>query len=227
MYLKFESTTFIDSSKNHFVGVMGSASITVAPGKLGNSLVVSSNAGGFRTASNTELINRLSFTDGNKDLPFTISMWVKKIGHYGTSENILLAMSQTYLFQAEWNCYFLSNNRFFFRKFQTGTQTNRTISTTNAIPLNEWVHIVYSDNGIGNEKIYINGIQIATTITDGGYVKMGFNSYGFGIQTVAGAFYGNTALNGAMDDILIIKNYALNQEDVNYLYNNGNGRILW
>lgn len=81
---------------------------------------------------------------------------------------------------------------------------------------NTWYYVTYTRDG-NNWKVYINGIQIGSTIVDS--CDLGIPSYNYNIGSEPTTLpSGGQWYNGAIDEVMIF-NKALTQEEVESLYN--------
>lgn len=227
-YFKFENNV-IDST-----GVLPSATGTgtdFVSGKVGNSI---------RFDANTDRVDipdsdNLSFTTGGgNDLPFSISMWVYFTAFTsGTPDfgNWLINKRNTISGGDEWQIA-LYNNQLLFNKID---RSNNIIAqgiktSSNPFLLNNWYHIVCTDNGSKLEsgmKIYINSsLQSTITASQGGVytgmpngnsiTRLGLNAWDIVTPRLRH--------QGYIDELSIWKNRTINQDEVSFLYNSGTGK---
>ena len=152
-----------------------------------------------------------TFSDGSNDLPFTLEFWmylkqnsdvpfIEKEGGTGDLEYYLgTDFSGNLLFQ--------TNDANFLDGF--------SVSSTSALPVNEWMHIaVVSTGGVSYENgisFYLNGQPISVNrIAAGNYIAM---QNGTGDVTLAYSNINGTYLSGSMDE-LRIWNYARTQTEI-------------
>lgn len=95
-----------------------------------------------------------------------------------------------------------------------------TETTSNLLPLNEWVLLSVvraSDGKPANAKMFINGAQITTT-TQGTAAPASINTGAY----IAGSVAYTNCLECDIDDVRIY-DYALSDSDINDIYNGGDG----
>ena len=96
----------------------------------------------------------------------------------------------------------------------TGSQLNHSWTPTDDV----WYHLIFwYDKATGKQRIYIDGAQVAETNYS---TDIGSNSQ----QALFGSSStdGTDRFNGVLDDVRIYTT-ALSQQDIDFLYNSGNG----
>jgi hypothetical protein len=169
----------------------------------------------------------LSFTDGTNDVPFTISMWVYFYGFSSTGNWLFNKRDNSN--NLEYQLLFFQNNGIIFEKFSFGVTANRIDTYTNYIPpFNQWIHLVYTDDGSKfGGKIYANGIDItSSSVETGNYVRMinGNSVTRFGVNSFGGARL-DLKHRGMIDELAIFNGTELTQLQVQDLYNGGVGKF--
>lgn len=150
-----------------------------ALGRLDSSLM-------FNAAANTSdlwavgsVINdtTLTFATGSPDKPFSISAWLQLTGStYATIQYITRKIGLGGISPAEWSFSITSTGQLAFVLYD-GSVTNNIglISGDFDVPLQEWVHVVATNDGGGvtsSLNIYVNGEDVGQTPTAGGsYVE--------------------------------------------------------
>jgi len=171
----------------------------------------------------------MSFTDGTIDIPFSISLWVYFVG-FNSIGNWLINKRNAVSGGDEWQIEYYQN-RIQFNKFDKANNTIlQSVGTpTSSLSLNTWYNITVTDDGsktVGGINIYINSTpQTLTNLSSGIYsgmnngtaiTRIGLNAWDLTTPT--------TAHQGYIEDVGIWKNRVLTQQDIDYLYNSGNGR---
>lgn len=192
-------------------------------GKYGQALY-RDNTMGTGTRLSITNIDKYSFTNGVNDLPYSISLWVKIIG-VGTSYGVLVGKNAIGLGNQNNNAEYLlaltTANRLYFQKWSEGNTANwDRFTTVNILPKNEWLHIIVTDDSLGNVKIYINGaLQASTKTTQGtGFIKYSKTTdsrFGIFSSPAANAI---TYFYGWMEDLLVF-NKELNTDEILKIYN--------
>jgi len=171
--------------------------------------------------------NNLSFTTGGgNDVAFSISLWVYYVGFAATG-NWLLNKRQT-ISGDEWQLLRFNDGKTYMVKMTNSTNYQQFIANF-SYSLNTWYHLVITDDGsktLAGSRIYVNSVsQSLTAATGGTYTGMQnttalttMGAVGYATPTAADSH------NGYIEDVGIWKNRVLNQSEVNYLYNSGNGR---
>lgn len=194
-------------------------------GKIGNAINFPSSSLAYVDIANNA---NFSFTSGNgADIPFSISFWFYAANFSSTGNWIINKRNNST--DVEWQILLDPHGAAILTKFSGGTNVSHQSAITQygSITLNNWYHIVVTDNGsktTAGIKIYINSInQTTNDISIGQYLGMnpGTSNTRIGIS--------NWVLSptlrhvGYVDELAIWKNRVLNQNDVNKLYNSGNG----
>lgn len=171
------------------------------------------------------------FTDGTNDLPFSLSFWMVYRGggssfrHIFGRNNYGSSIGET---TAEYRIA-IETGRLSVVKFSLGNRNNSIgIFTTAIIPTDTMMHITITDNALGSTLIYINGVlQTTTSMNNGtGFDKFGIVSANEGFGNGLGTANNNFVFYGILDDFAIFKGYTLTKDDIDWIYNAGNGREL-
>lgn len=203
-------------------------------GKLGNCCTFNRQQTGFRSPNGHIKLN-MDSGDQITPLPFSISFWMKiSSNDVPTSGMIFGLIGRTGTAKDQWYIQYrttvsnVSYNMLSFVKVDGGANKYRRIDLDkNVLPLNEWIFIAITDNGIGTEKIYVNGTLVVTNIVDNGYVSFLTGvPYGSCISALSAANYVGQFFPGSLDDIAIFKDYILSKDDIDWLYNSGNGNEI-
>jgi len=193
--------------------------ITYAAGKVGDAAVFNGKRSFITIADN----DAFSFTDGTNDKPFSIAMQVKFTSLGGANGSWLIDKRQFGTAgNQEWQLiYFQGKLSLSLLNYNTVDyiQGYQTISPT----LNVWHSIIATYDGSGLHtgiKVYFNKSAAASTsLMSGTYTKM-INSTSIltlGKRGFTAAGY----LSGSEDEVIIF-NKALNQTEVDYIYDTNN-----
>lgn len=201
-------------------GKMLHGTMTPTTGKVGNAYTFSS--GGLQMLHADDL----SFGDGaGNDRPFSYSLWI-----YPTetaAQRFIVSKQST---PHEYAIFRTATGKIGFILFQT-VGIYLYVSTDDALaqlPINNWYHIVCTYDGsktAAGLKIFINGVDKAVTSSSAG-------SYTTGMPVGASTLcIGNTAsdpvnatngFRGKIDEVTVFP-FALQQAQIDLLYNSGNG----
>ena len=169
--------------------------------------------------------NNLSFTDGTNDIPFSISMWVYFTA-FNPSGDWLFNKNDNTVGGGEWQLVYYQSKFSFFKLDKATGGVNQTIGVSTPFSLNTWYFVTFTDDGsktVAGMKIYINSVlQTATNISTGTYTGM---ANGTSITRIGLNAWGSAFANhqGYIEDIGVWKNRVLTQNEINKLYNSGNG----
>jgi hypothetical protein len=222
-YYPFNSNANDLSEKGYNGTQVGSP--TYGTGKVGNAI----NFGNDAVLRYVDIAdnNDFSFTNGTTDVPFTISLWVNLTATSLTG-NFFINKRGSTSGSDEWQ-FVLFQNRVQFNKFQFNNNSifQQITTNVNVLPLNNWTHFVYTDNGsgsVGSGKIYRNGaldVNINQNVA-GTYTRMnnGTNLTRIGVNSWTPAV--NLKHRGLIDELAIWKNRELNATEVAELYTKGN-----
>jgi hypothetical protein len=194
---------------------------------LGTSAAITGINGILRYADN----NIFSFTDGTQDIPFTISCWVY-FTEFNSTGNWVINKRNNSSGGDEWQMTYSPGgaNRLNFQKYQFNNNTisQRLQSDTFPVSLNQWYHLVVTDNGTANfngMNMYLNGVNVSNVRENSGgtYTRMNNGTATLGMMNANWA--PGTAVRhiGRLDEVAIWKGRELTPEEVLFLYNNGNG----
>lgn len=207
-------------------------------GKVGLCCTFNNQQTGYRSSGNWKYYD-MDSGDGVTPAPFSIGCWLKIASPANRPVNntngyIFGLYGETGVARARYYLQFrttvggVSYEDFRFVKKDGELNTFRYVKLDFSLPYDEWVFIMCTDEGIGTEKIYVNGVEKPVIVTDTGYVSM-INSttpYGPAISSTAAANYVDNFFPGSIDEIMIFKYRALSPEDILDIYNNGNGKSL-
>ena len=163
--------------------------------------------------------SNFSFGNGTTDSAFTISAWINTKG-VGT-QSILSKYVQSPTTNREWLFYLESTNKFRLILVSNGLSSFAT--TTTAIPINTWVHVLSTYDGSGGGtaangiKLYVNGIEQSVTVTNNSnYQAMNNTSTPVHIS----GWENINEFNGEISNISIF-DQVLTEDDIIKIYNNG------
>jgi len=88
--------------------------------------------------------------------------------------------------------------------FYTGSTTITINSATSIITTGSWIHVALSKDGSGNYKIFVNGTQSGTTVTNTSSINSPTIPMTIGAQNTSGG----VSLNGYIDDLRITRGLA-------------------
>ena len=177
---------------------------------------------------------KYTFTNGTNDLPFCFSFWMI---YRGGSTDFRCIFGRNAIGSSiaspnsEYQLLITTGHKLSLSKYSMGMLANNaTITTVESVPLDTLIHVVLTDDALGNTLIYFNGIQKATVgasmgsgfarFTTGAEARQGFGN-SLGVPTPSSrVFY------GLLDDFAIFKNYILKPDDIAWIYNSGNGKEL-
>ena len=160
-----------------------------------------------------------SFGNGTTDSPFTISAWIntKSVG----TQAILSKYVQSPTADREWLFYLESTNK--FRLILVGNGVSCFATTTTAIPINSWIHVLSTYDGGGGGtaangiKLYVNGVEQSVTVTNtAAYQAMNNTS----TRVQISGWQDINEFNGEISNISIFDG-VLTEDDAIKLYNNG------
>ena len=138
-------------------------------GKFGSAIIFDGSNDYLTIADN----DSLSFTDGTKDIPFSLSFWARPTD-FGIARWVFDKRDN--ITNNEWQVTFGTGGLISLVLLSQGGFANGFWSESNiALRLNEWSHITFTYNGLGTSgiTIYINGVLVPqTTSTFGAYVRM-------------------------------------------------------
>ncbi len=235
-YYKFNET--VAFAKDYAPNPVNIGAVMGSPiyenGKLGLCCTFNTNQTGYRSPNGHRKLN-MDSGDGFTPLPFSISFWMKissnDIPTYGMIFGLIgrtgTAKDQWYV-QYRTTVSNVSYNMLSFVKVDGGINKSRRIDLPeNSLPIGEWIFVVITDDGIGTENIFINGSLVSSNILDNGYVSfLTSTPYGSCISALSAANYTGQFFPGSLDDIAIFKDYILSKDDIDWLYNSGNGNEI-
>lgn len=228
-YYKFDNN-LKDSATSPINLVMSSGTAQYSPAKIGNGFDFNTNT--VRTAVlRPSPAGKYTFSNGTSDVPFSFSFWMNYRGQGGTSFNHIFGKNSygSTGVGYEYRIAIENSGVLSVIKFSLGVQANsRGIATTTAIPTNTFVHVAITDDALGNTLIYVNGVLQTTTISNNGsgFVRFSNTSALEGFGNLPGVAAVGNWFNGILDEFSIFKGYALTQDDINFIYNSGNGKEL-
>lgn len=208
-----------NSNANDMLGVNNGTLVSgaYAPGKNNNAFSITAQTNVI-TVPDTNLF---SFTNGANDLPFTISVWLYTTSYSANGNRFLSKRTDP---NPEWLCTSNSTATSMVLHSELSGANIKSITTSNALSLNTWNHLVISYNGsVG--KIYINGAEVTTTTNiTGSYTRM-TNSTSIVRIGSNNTTQVSTAQLGMMDELAIYKGRQLTTLEVTALYNSGVGKF--
>jgi len=193
--------------------LVGQASTTTVPGKLGQALLFDGvddyvNGGSASSLDDIQL-------QGGSGLTYSTWIYPKSNGEGGNG-NII----QKSIFSAGGWAFFINTNNLKFQKDFDGA-TNLTAGTDSGLlQFNQWYHVVMTWDGSALRSgvgFYVNGVKQTTTGTsdgDGNALSDAALSIHIGGNSGANTF------NGSIDDVRIY-NRALSAGEITQLYNLG------
>ena len=212
--LTCQSTTFIDNSTNNFT-------ITA----VGNTQPTQQNPFGFTSATTNgytvSTIGGSGYFDGTGDYltapsdaayqfgtgDFTIEYWIYQTAS-GSYRTVLDTRSSGTA--SPWACLINSSN-------QPYILITADLTSSIAITINAWNHVVCAYNGAGQVKFYVNGSLVGTSTAS-------WTDAGGTTGTYIGAYSGVAYFfNGTIDEAGAWTR-ALTATEVTELYNSGNGK---
>jgi hypothetical protein len=176
--------------------------------------------------------NNFSFTDGVNDIPFSINVWIYFTAFTAIAGNWIINKRNAVSGGDEWQIHrSTADGKIYFTKFDKVSNTiSQAISTSSfSSSLNTWYNITFTDDGsktVAGLKIYVNGVlQTTASAGSGTYTGMpnGTSLTRFGLNSWNLTTF-ECAHNGYLEDVGIWKGRVLNQTEITYLYNSGNGR---
>ena len=181
-------------------------SITYTNGKYGKSAV-------FNGSSS-------KITTGYTDNPsaFSVSGWIKHTSSTFTGKYHYLAAKGYYSNSSNTNYWYIanySNANPEFRVRLHGTDVSATSSV--AMYLNQWYHLVGTCDSAGNLKLYLDGTLVGSA--------SGAPSRSMGQGMNIGTFSSTYFHEGEIDQVRVF-DYALGQEAVNSLYNDSDTPVI-
>lgn len=200
-------------------------------GKLGNSVeFLNTGAAILRTHSGA----KYSFSNGTSDVAFSLSFWIYYKGG-GSGDRYIFGRNAFGSSVSNGNAEYRflispTTSKLAMLKHSLGSASNAiALDSISVLPINQWTHLVYTDDGLGNEKMYINGVSETPTKRNigSGYVRMTTgNQAREAFGNAGGTALTTTRFLGMLDDFGIFKEYVLTEKDVDFIYNNGVGRTL-
>lgn len=211
-----ESTKLITSS---ITGV----GFTYVLGKTGNAVMFNSTYDRI-DIDNTSL---LSFTDGSNDLPFSISLWAYFTA-FSSFGNMLVNKRSNVAGSDEWQVRLRPDKVMFYKVDKNSAGANyQGVIMTNTVSLNQWYHIVVTDNGSKSEagmKIYVNGVeQSITSFSSGTYTGMALGTHLVRVGQAGWTTGTGNEHSGYIDSLSVWRGRELSGYEVGLLYNSGNG----
>ncbi len=196
-------------------GSTGQAWADGATGKLSSSLELD-GTDDYVTVSDTD---RLTFSTGTSDRPFTISAWVNFDTASGT-QGIVSKASAFNVGEFHLTLGTAGTTNFYFRTVDNSIGSYIGKKAEYDLVVNTWYHVITTYDGSGTEngiKIYIDGSVVpVSSSSSGSYTAMENTSEPLYI----GRRNSSPTFSGQIDDVRIY-NYALTPTQVKTLYNNG------
>ncbi|EJL66319.1 LamG-like jellyroll fold domain-containing protein [Flavobacterium sp. CF136] len=221
----------LDGNANESTGLSPNGSAT------GIDYVAGKTGSAARFDSSTDRIdiadtNSFSFTDGVNDLAFSMSMWVNftvfTVAISGSTYGNWLINKRGTGTNNEWQLVLHEGELKFF-KFNASGSIYQGIKMANPFSLNTWYNLVYTDDGSKTNagmKFYINSVlQTVSNNNSGTYTGMtnGTNGVRIGLNSwdLSSPYLRH---QGYIEEVGVSKNKALNQSEIDYVYNGGNSR---
>ena len=150
------STTITDNSKNNLtVTATNGAVISTAQSKFGGASVFLDGTNDYLVSQTTPML-----TFGTNDL--TVELWI-----YQTVSSVsaykALVIDNVYGSVGGWALYSYNNQLNLYKGSAGGG--SEIISPSGTLTLNSWNHVVWT-RASGNNRIFINGTQVGTTVSD-------------------------------------------------------------
>jgi hypothetical protein len=190
-------------------------------GILDKSITV--NAGGHVLIGDNDAY---SFTDGENDVSFSISQWVKFTSVTGRSILINKRSGLSSLY--EYQCYFTNNLMYFSISDVVNSGVSQNIYNLE-LSTGLWYHFVFkydtSISGNSSDKLVLHiNDQIITpsALGNAGFIKMHNTTQPLNIGNLSDASTGY-AVKGTIDQTAIWRR-ALTDAEISTLYNSGNGK---
>ncbi|MCA1918563.1 MAG: LamG domain-containing protein [Flavobacterium piscis] len=194
-------------------------------GKIGNAINFPSSSLAYVDIPNN--VN-FSLTLGNgTDIPFSVAFWFYATSFSSTGNWIINKRGGAN--DVEWQIHLTPFGAATLTKFSQGSNAmyQSAITPNGIISLNNWYHIVVTDNAsktVPGTKIYINSVsQIINDTSIGQYLGMNLGTSITRIGTATWDTASSLRHVGYVEELGIWKNRVLNQDDINKLYNSGNG----
>ena len=183
------------------------------------------------TAGNATLnadTDALYMTDGTNDLDFAVSGWFRFTALGGT-QYIFNTIASTSGFGISGIGIRMDNATSLNAAIWVNSVAKDNSFNSLNIPLNQWNHIAINitKSGTSGYELFLNGVnkpsngngnnraQVARSFTNARKLRLG--DY----------HDGRFKMIGALDEQALFKNHLLTQEQVDFLYNNGNGIQLF
>ena len=193
LLLNFNNGNVIDSSGSNVITTVGDARTDIS-----NTAPLSSSTGSLYFDGNGDYLvvpnnQQLSFESG----PFTIEFWWRPASN---SVNYDIMGK----FGTEWILQYRSSDIGVGRGFRFAFNTSVTVDFSyTGLPINTWSHIALSKDSLNDYRLFVNSIQVGTTIRNATAIT----------KTATDLWIGRTAgnasvLNGYIDDLRITKGIA-------------------
>ena len=181
------STTITDNSKNNLtVTVTNGAFISTAQSKFGGASALFDGTNDYLVSQTTPMI-----TFGTSDL--TVEMWIYQTVSSVSAYKSLVA-DNVYGSVGGWALYSYNNQ---LNLWKGGTEI---ISPSGTLTLNSWNHVVWT-RASGNNRIFINGTQVGTTVSDS-------TNYTSTAIYIGATKLGTSNFAGYIDELRITNGYA-------------------
>jgi len=181
------STTITDNSKNNLtVTVTNGAFISTVQSKFGGASVFLDGTNDYLVSQTTPMI-----TFGTSDL--TVEMWIYQTVSSVSAYKALVA-DNVYGSVGGWALYSYNNQ---LNLWKGGTEI---ISPSGTLTLNSWNHVVWTRTS-GNNRIFINGTQVGTTVSDS-------TNYTSTAIYIGATKLGTSNFAGYIDELRITNGYA-------------------
>ena len=147
---------FIDNSRNNFaITSSGDVSLSTSQYKFGGASVFLDGTNDYLVTPTTS-----AFTFGTGD--FTVELWIYQTVSSVSAYKVLVG-DNVYGSVGGWQLYSYNNQLNLYKGSAGGGA--EIISPSGTLTLNSWNHIVWT-RASGNNRIFINGTQVGTTVSD-------------------------------------------------------------
>ena len=196
LLLNYTNAGITDATAKNDLETVGNAQISTTQSKFGGGSMYFDGTGDWLQIPNSNLIS----VDGTT--PFTIEFWM-----YASSINpraCLLARNNGSTAAGSQFDVNIETTGQISTNFYSGSSAIQPVSATGVISTNTWTHVAITKDGSGNYKIFINGTQSGSTVTNTSSVNAPSLALTIGSTTTAGTNY----YTGYIDDLRITKGYA-------------------
>jgi hypothetical protein len=200
-YFKFDENT-----GTNLINLINGSNNATSYGSLGYSSGIINYALNFSNNSKYATISNYLLPQGAK----TVSVWVYPISCTSSTDNIIVAGGNTSTRSAFGIGYCYSNGDNLFWAYGQGSDFTSSSSSS----LNNWYHVVLSENSSGTRKLYVNGNLVGNKSDT---YTLGRNAIEIGRGVMGG--WGQT--DKKVIDELGIWNRELSSDEIIFVYNSG------